>query len=144
MNGESKLPSSSSEVQALLVCPLSWAVMEDPVVLLPGGMTYDREHICASLLHHPNLDPFSGVRYDCKLQYCDNVSVRQLLMAAHGTKAYNKYDDSGFQTRYQEAWRTLTARKNNVEVYERLAPMMWGMLLLALNLYTFTRGGEEA
>jgi hypothetical protein len=33
------------------------AVVEDPVMLLPAGMTYDRKQICKYLLHHPNLDP---------------------------------------------------------------------------------------
>jgi hypothetical protein len=106
--------------------------MEDPVILLPAGIIYDRKQICKSLLHHPNLDPSSGVRYDGKLQYCDNAVVRQLLMETYGDKAYRKYDDSGFQPRYQEAWNTgkflgrVTARNNSVEAYERVGRLLWG------------------
>jgi hypothetical protein len=120
-----------SSVHALLLCPISCDVMEDPVILLPAGMTYDRKQICKSLLHHPNLDPSSGVRYDGKLQYCDNVAVRQLLMETYGDKAYRKYDDSGFQPRYQEAWNTgkfvarVTSRNNTVEAYERVYSLLW-------------------
>jgi hypothetical protein len=103
MKGE-KMPPSS--VQELLLCPISCDVMEDPVMLLPSGMTYDRKQICKSLLQHPNLDPSSGVRYDSKLQYCHNLAVRQLLMETYGDKAFKKYDDSGFQTRYEKAWNS--------------------------------------
>jgi hypothetical protein len=139
-------------VQALLLCLISCDVMEDPVVLLPAGMTYDCKQICASLLHHPNLDPASGVRYDCKLWYCDNVTVRQLLMETYGDKAYRKYDDSAFQTRYQAAWitgkfvgratarnnrtatarnnGTATARNNNVEAYERTSQLLSAISLM--------------
>ncbi len=129
-----------SSVHALLLCPISCDVMEDPVILLPAGMTYDRKQICKSLLHHPNLDPSSGVRYDGKLQYCDNVAVRQLLMETYGDKAFRKYDDSGFQPRYQEAWNTgkfvgrVTARNNSVEAYERVNALLWGMNLSQINL----------
>jgi TPR repeat protein len=128
-----------SSVHALLLCPISCDVMEDPVILLPAGMTYDRKQICKSLLHHPNLDPSSGVRYDGKLQYCANVAVRQLLMETYGDEAYRRYDDSGFQPRYQEAWNTgkfvgrATARNNSVEAYERLSPLLWGMNLSQVN-----------
>jgi hypothetical protein len=80
--------------------------MQDPVILIPSGNTYDCEQICKSLLYHPNLDPSSGVRYDSKLQYCDNLAVRQLLMETYGDKAFQKYDDSGFQTRYEKAWNS--------------------------------------
>jgi hypothetical protein len=138
VKGERMPPSS---VHALLLCPISCDVMEDPVILLPAGMTYDRKQICKSLLHHPNLDPSSGVRYDGKLQYCDNVAVRQLLMETYGDKAYRKYDDSGFQPRYQEAWNTskfvgrVTAHSNySVEAYERVHPLLWGSRLSQINL----------
>jgi TPR repeat protein len=128
-----------SLVHALLLCPISCDVMEDPVILLPAGMTYDRKQICKSLLHHPNLDPSSGVRYDAKLQYCDNVAVRQLLMETYGAKAYRKYDDSGFQPRYQEAWNTgkfvgrVTARNDSVEAYKRVYQLLWGTCLSKVN-----------
>jgi hypothetical protein len=131
------LPSS---VRALLLCPISCDVMENPVILLPAGITYDRKQICMSLLHHPNLDPSSGVRYDGKLQYCDNAAVRQLLMETYGDKAYRKYDDSGFQPRSQEAWNTVkfvgrvTSRNNSVEAYERVHPLLWGTRLSQINL----------
>jgi TPR repeat protein len=129
-----------SSVHALLLCPISCDVMEDPVILLPAGMTYDRKQICQSLLQYPNLDPSSGVRYDGKLQYCDNVVVRQLLMETYGDKAYRKYDDSDFQPRYQEAWKTgkfvgrVIARNNSVEAYERVYPLLWGMNLSQIDL----------
>jgi hypothetical protein len=89
-----------------LMCPISYDRMQDPVILIPSGDTYDCEQICKSLSHHPNLDPSSGVRYDRKLQYCDNLAVRRLLMETYGDKAFQKYDDSGFQTCYERAWNS--------------------------------------
>jgi hypothetical protein len=89
-----------------LMCPISYDRMQDPVILIPSGNTYDCEQICKSLLHQPNLDPSSGVRYDIKLQYCYNLAVRQLLMETYGDKAFRKYDDSGFQTLYEKAWNS--------------------------------------
>jgi hypothetical protein len=102
MEGEREILS----VPSGLMCPISYDRMKDPVILIPSGNTYDCEQICKSLLHHPNLDPSSGVRYDSKLQYCDNLAVRQLLMETYGDKAFQKYDDSGFQTRYEKAWNS--------------------------------------
>jgi hypothetical protein len=101
MEGEREILS----VPSGLMCPISYDRMKDPVILIPSGNTYDCEQICKSLLHHPNLDPSSGVRYDSKLQYCD-LAVRQLLMETYGDKAFQKYDDSGFQTRYEKAWNS--------------------------------------
>jgi hypothetical protein len=75
-------------------------------MLIPSGNTYDCEQICNSLLHYPNLDPSSNVRYDSKLQYCANLAVRKLLMETYGDKAFQKYDDSGFQARYKMAWNS--------------------------------------
>ena len=75
-------------------------------MLIPSGNTYDREQICNSLLHYPNLDPSSNVRYDSKLQYCANLAVRKLLMETYGDKAFQKYDDSSFQARYEMAWNS--------------------------------------
>jgi hypothetical protein len=46
------------------------------------------------------------VRYDSKLQYCANLAVRKLLMETYGDKAFQKYDDSGFQARYKMAWNS--------------------------------------
>jgi hypothetical protein len=101
MEGERDMLS----VPSGLMCPISYDRMQDPVILIPSGNTYDCEYICKSLLHHPNLDPSSGVRYYSKLQYCDNLAVRKLLMETYGDKAFQKYDDSGFQTRYEKAPR---------------------------------------
>jgi hypothetical protein len=102
MEGERELLS----VPSGLMCPISCDRMQDPVILIPSGNTYDCEQICKYLLHHPNLDPCSGVRYDSELQYCDNLAVRQLLMETYGDQAFQKYDDSGFQTRYEKAWNS--------------------------------------
>jgi hypothetical protein len=102
MEGEREMRT----VPSGLMCPISYDRMQDPVILIPSGITYDCEQICKSLLHHPNLDPSSGVRYDSKLQYCDNLAVRQLLTETYGDKAFQKYDDSGFQTRYEKAWNS--------------------------------------
>jgi hypothetical protein len=102
MEGEREMLSMPS----VLMCPISHDRMQDPVILIPSGNTYDCEQICKSLLHHPYLDPSSGVRYDSKLQYCDNLAARQLLMETYGDKAFQKYDDSGFQTRYEKAWNS--------------------------------------
>jgi hypothetical protein len=102
MEGEREILS----VPSGLMCPLSYDRMKDPVMLIPSGNTYDREQICNSLLHYPNLDPSSNVRYDSKLQYCANLAVSKLLMETYGDKAFQKYDDSGFQARYEMAWNS--------------------------------------
>jgi TPR repeat protein len=68
------------------------------------------------------------------------VALRQLLMETYGDKAYRKYDDSGFQPRYQEAWSTgkfvgrVTARNNIVEAYERVNALLWGTRLSQIDL----------
>ena len=37
--------------------PIYLELMRDPVVLVQSGITYDRKHICRSLLHFPTKDP---------------------------------------------------------------------------------------
>jgi len=95
---------SSDEKFEKFKCPISLDYMRDPVVLMPSGNTYDREYLCSSLLAHPNLDPKSGIRYDQKLMYADNIVLRSMLMEEFGDGFYQRYNDSHFGMQYDAAW----------------------------------------
>lgn len=73
--------------------------MCDPVTLGQSGTTYDREFLSEWLLGNPTICPL-GVDYGEKLQYSDNVNIRQLLTLYLGDDAYQKYDDSSFKRQY--------------------------------------------
>ena len=102
---ESKASSSSNSRDHLLKCPLSLDFIEDPVIM--RGHTYDRKHLCNSLLTYPNLDPVTNTRFDKRASYSDNIAIRQLLMEDKGDAAYKKYDDSYFVEAYEKAWNKL-------------------------------------
>ena len=96
------ISSSSNGYDDLLTCPLSLELMEDPVLI--NDHTYDRKHLCKSLLLYPNLDPVTNTRFDERASYSDNVAIRKLLMKEKGDSAYKKYDDSYFAEAYEKAW----------------------------------------
>lgn len=82
--------------------------MEDPVLLIPSGITYDRKSICGSLFRCPNLCPKTNVRYNTPLDYCDNVDIRDRL------SNYVPFDDKEFRRVYQRiqhSWDTRETRE---------------------------------
>ena len=93
---------SSSSLEWLLQCPLSFERMQDPVVLFPSGHSYDRQFLCASLLHYPNLDPKSGIYYKEPLRYTTNYALRNVLQERDQLVPY---DDSDFGAAYKQAWQ---------------------------------------
>jgi len=99
---ETKVSSGSNKYDHLLTCPLSLDLMEDPVIM--NNQTYDRKHLCKSLLTYPNLDPVINTRFDERASYSDNIVVRQLLMEEKGDASYKKYNDSYFAEAYEKAW----------------------------------------
>ena len=98
-------------VPSFMICPISLEIMKDPVLLTASGMTYDRASLCASLLAQPNLCPCTNNRYDNKLGYTENISLRQAIMHMFGDNAYQRYDDTGFALQYDAAWDKMQTDK---------------------------------
>jgi len=113
--------TTSVSTDDLLICPISLELMEDPVLLLSSGSTFDRKSLCRSLLAHPNLDPSTNMRYDDPLSYAPNIGLRQLLMARHTDRAFCPYDDSHFEADYKGAWDRYVNSFNTDVVPENLA-----------------------
>jgi tetratricopeptide (TPR) repeat protein len=106
-------------VQDILICPISLTLMRDPVTLMQSGHTFDRESLCQWLLINPTRCPFTNVDYGVKLQYGDNIKIRQLLTLYYGDQAYQRYDDTTFYIRYEAMW--------NEDVYESISAFLYGM-----------------
>jgi tetratricopeptide (TPR) repeat protein len=106
-------------VREILICPISLFRMKDPVTLIPSGHTFDRESLCQWLLINPTRCPFTNVDYGVKLQYGDNIRIRQLLTLYYGDQAYQRYDDATFYIRYEAMW--------NEDVYENISAYLYGM-----------------
>eukprot|EP00544_Gedaniella_sp_CCMP2646_P012521 CAMPEP_0202482206 /NCGR_PEP_ID=MMETSP1361-20130828/1645_1 /ASSEMBLY_ACC=CAM_ASM_000849 /TAXON_ID=210615 /ORGANISM="Staurosira complex sp., Strain CCMP2646" /LENGTH=384 /DNA_ID=CAMNT_0049110001 /DNA_START=80 /DNA_END=1234 /DNA_ORIENTATION=- len=106
-------------VQDILICPISLSLMRDPVTLMQSGHTFDRESLCQWLLINPTRCPFTNVDYAVKLQYGDNIKIRQLLTLYYGDQAYQRYDDTTFYIRYEAMW--------NEDVYENISAYLYGM-----------------
>lgn len=96
--------------------------MRDPVILVQSGHTYDREYLCESLLRDRDLCPSTGKRFGEKIEYRDNLQIRQLLTLHMGQSAYQRYNDSEFRRRYAELW-------NDTEFvsYKTVASLLYGM-----------------
>jgi U-box domain len=105
-----------SAVRDGMTCPISSAVMKDPVTLVESGQTYDRESLCTSLLSYPNLEPATGERFDRPLSYTPNITVRKLIMAQHGDAHYQKHDDGYFKVQYEAKWKELVGPLPSVVV----------------------------
>ena len=116
--GVSEMENSSlSLISESIICPISLDVMEDPVMILQSGITYDHKHLCRSLLEHPDLEPVTGERYDTMITYGPNVTIRKLLMEQMGDDAYKRYDgEAQFKKDYRKAWNTKVV--GDVEVTE--------------------------
>lgn len=109
----------SEAIGEFLTCPISCDIMRDPVTLVQSGHTFDRESLCQWLLIHPTRCPYTNVDYGVKLQYGDNIVIRQLLTLYKGDAAYQQFDDSGFEVRYAALW--------NESLYENIAAYLYGM-----------------
>ena len=118
-----------------LLCPISGSIIQDPVVLFPYGVTYDKQHLCRALLNEPHLDPLTRRRFHEKASYCNNLLVQRTLKRQ---EAYKPYDDGEFQKQYNQAWaRQIAMGHNNqdnpfgsgtnTELYERVAALMFGL-----------------
>lgn len=106
-------------VQDILIDPIILCTMRDPVTLVQSGHTFDRESLCQWLLINPTRCPFTNVDYGVKLQYGDNIRIRQLLTLYYGEDAFQRYDDATFKLRYDALW--------NEEVYQNVAAFLYGM-----------------
>jgi len=131
---ESKVSSISNKYDHLLICPLSLDVMEDPAIM--NDHTYDRKHLCKSLLTYPNLDPVTTTRFDERASYSNNINIRQLLVQEKGDAAYKKYDDSYFPEAYEKAWNNnmgsmfgnpAVPRELVSDLYQKIDEYLYGM-----------------
>ena len=94
-----------SKIPESIICPISHDVMEDPVVVVQSGITYDHSSLCKSLLEYPDLDPKTSTHFNTMITFIPNVSIRQILMQHFGDQAYKKYESEGeFQSQYRKAW----------------------------------------
>lgn len=115
--------ATNFDFESFLICPISLTIMEDPVILHPSGISYDRYHICQSLLNLPNLDPSTGRRYDHPLSYVTNYALRRFIQSQG---CFNAYDDSNFQMAYDEVWRTHMQQEKEA-IYNRIDCLLYGM-----------------
>jgi Leucine rich repeat/U-box domain len=99
-----------------MICPISLDVMRDPVFLVDSGKTYDRESLCTSLLHSPDLEPSIGQHFDRPLSYTPNIAVRKMIMELFGDAHYQKYDDDDFKVQYEAKWNELVGPLPSVVV----------------------------
>lgn len=93
-------PHIHDSVKEVLTCPISHDIVKDPVILISSGKTYNRESLCLWLLKNPTLCPYTRKGPGEKLQYIDNLFIRQTLVETLGEKAFQPYDDSDFREQY--------------------------------------------
>ena len=105
-----------SEIPDSIICPISLDVMEDPVLVLESGITYDHKHLCSSLLEHPDLEPVTRTHYDKMLNFAPNLTVRNMLMEQYGDSAFKKYGNPSFRTQYRKAWEEKVAPPGQEEL----------------------------
>ena len=117
-------PQMTNEIKELLTCPISREIMHDPVTLIQSQQTFDRKQLCRWLLVDPSRCPLTNKDYGEKLQYIDNIGIRQILTMYLGDEAYQKYDDSSFRTHSMPpplilaAWSNLMPR--HCTIYGRM------------------------
>lgn len=67
--------------------------MRDPVTLVQSAQTYDRELLCQSLAsQNAHQMPSYKQDYREKLQYIENIIVRQLMVMHMGGAAFQKLE----------------------------------------------------
>ena len=71
LGGETECPSD-------LKCPISQELMDDPVMFVQSGNTYERKKIMHWHVDHPRHDPLTGVTYD-RATLAPNLSVKRLI-----------------------------------------------------------------
>ncbi len=122
-----KVRNRRREMEDILNCPISLCAMRDPVTLLQSGHTFDRQSLCQWLLVNPTRCPLTHVDYREKLQYGDNVKIRQLIIVYLGDDAYQRYDDSRFREQYDAIVIEPTEASNSGESYTHRPLMSEGI-----------------
>ena len=69
------------------ICPISLMLMEDPVMVVQSGITYEREEIEAALRINPNRDPKTNQEWSSPLTLAPNVLVRKMILEWQERKA---------------------------------------------------------
>jgi hypothetical protein len=62
-----------------LQCPLSLELMEEPVMLVQSGQTYDRKHLQIALAHKQRCDPLTNFTFDDEPRIVINYAVKSLI-----------------------------------------------------------------
>lgn len=91
------LDNDDAAIPREFLCPISGKMLQDPVLLLPSGITYDKKFLCQELLREPDVDPFTRKRYEEKLRYCNNRLVQRLLIQKFGKSVYRPYGKKAFR-----------------------------------------------
>jgi hypothetical protein len=60
-------------------CPISLEIMEDPVILVQSGMTYDRKPISVALAINPGTDPMTNIKFNDEPKLVPNYSLKSLI-----------------------------------------------------------------
>jgi TPR repeat protein len=87
---------TTQNIEDNLECPISHEIMQDPVIIVQTGHTYDRQTLCQWLEKCPTRCPLTNQVYDEKLWFNDNITARKLLTMYKGDAAYQPFDDSDF------------------------------------------------
>jgi hypothetical protein len=53
--------------------------MDDPVLLMQSGQTYDRKHLMKALIHHPGVDPATNIKFSDKPNVVSNYALKSLI-----------------------------------------------------------------
>lgn len=117
---EEECKPQSPDIDARLTCPISFEIMEDPVVLAANGLSYDRSGLCKWLLRCPHRDP-TGKEYDHPLEFFPNITLRGIIMDKFGDAAYVPHDDSKFATEYQQRLKTTSPGRSSQLAVESIA-----------------------
>mmetsp|Transcript_14805 Transcript_14805/g.18262 ORF Transcript_14805/g.18262 Transcript_14805/m.18262 type:complete len:329 (-) Transcript_14805:2029-3015(-) len=73
-------PFQDPEVPASFKCPLSLEIMEDPVYLhTESGHSFERSMLVKALDRNPYQDPMTGLRYEHKLTFGPNRSLKDAI-----------------------------------------------------------------
>jgi ankyrin repeat protein len=115
---QENLPDS---IQRIFTCPISGDIMEDPVMIIPSGKTFNRESICSWLLRGtvPPLCPWTKLEVHRQIPYMENRDTRDFLIHYLGEEAYKQYDDSEFESQYYALW--------NEPIYREISALLYGM-----------------
>jgi len=128
------------QIEEMLTCPFSLELVRDPVMVVQSNQSYDRERLCTYLLSNPTRCPMEGI-FPEKLQYVNNLALRQLLVLYKGDGAYQKYDDSEFRRQYDampigQAFEPIPQRDTLAMIpdsYKQIEALLCGMSLRQIN-----------